>query len=320
MTSSNHDRDAFVARYPQLSDPTFWPELSPEVEMHLAEAIARDAASEGITAHDRVLGRRAATARWSSRVLQIFRVASAACILPPPLFIPSDWPGKHLALYAIAFAYTFLIAVGLLTKRAWGSAIAAAALGLLALVDCVAWLRIYDEVSGHDFPRLLAYMDVVAYFAIVVAAAALIRGTREKLDAPPSRWLYIFFSTYCYGACVFWHLLSTSFRDSGLAVTLRRVWDLDGIAASFEFPDVDGLRFMTWLVWALYGISGSVSLYLMARRHSLRVTVRWLLVPCSLYACMGPWVAESWQWFRYTFLLLILAAIADWLWLGRRRR
>lgn len=330
MTYSERRLRVLARRFPVLLDPNSWPELSAATQERLSHIMAREAPylvtaedwerSQEVKAAAGTGRTKSDVAPWSARFLRLLRVGTAACIVPPTLFIPSDWPGKHLVLYAIASAYTFGIAVTLFSRRAWGSCIAAACLGLFATVDCVAWLRIYSRVDALEFPLQLAVLDVLAYFSIVVSAAALMRRTHEHLDAPPSRFVFVFFTIYCYVACIYWHLLSTTLKDSPLANTLREVWGLQGVASSFGFAGVEGLRFMSWLVWALYGISGTISLYLMARRHSLRATVRWLLVPCSVYACMGPWIAESWQWFRYAFLLLPLAALADWLLMRRRRQ
>jgi len=322
MTSPEERWENLTSRFPALRNPNSWGELSESEQDRLANVIAEEA-PDLVTDEDRQLGRSVYAklqSAWSARFLRLFRMASAACIVPPPLFIPADWSGKHLVLYAIASAYTFLIAGGLLAKRAFGSAIAAALLGLFALVDCIAWLRIYPDVGPLDFPAQLAVLDMLAYFSIVISAAGLMRRPKERLDAPPSPWVYVFFTIYCYIACIYWLLLSTTLKNSPIASTLRRVWDLDATAVSFGFSEVGGLQFMTWLVWALYGISGTVSVILMLRRDSLRATIRWLLVPCSLYACMGPWIAESWQWFRYVFLMLPLLALADWLRSRSRRK
>lgn len=302
-----------ASRYPLLRDPSLWPNLLPERDVdRFAVLLAREAPE--------VCEDDAPEPSWFVLLLSKVRWASAASAIPPA-FLPTDWAGRHLVLYLVASIYVFGIA-GLLTYlRAGMAAIAAAALGLLALVDAVAWIRIYPVVGEFAFPAQLAAIDVTAYFVIVLAAHFLVKSARRTPYAPPARPVYLFFTGYCYGACFYWYLLSGPLAGDPLVTAIRNEWQLDAIAVACGFPQIDGLIFMSWLVWALYGISGTVSLILLARRDSLRVTVRWLLIPCSLYGAMGPWISDSWQWFRYLFLVLPAAAFTDWIvswWRDRR--
>ncbi len=311
MRSANRQWQELVRQHPQLTDPNLWPPLPDAVTDRIGEHIVRLAA---IPFHR--------TSAWTVRLLQRTRSASAALVVLPTFLIPFDWPGKHLTLYAIATVCIFILTAVFIRDRAWAPAFAAGGLGILAFVDCVAWLRIFDEVKDSGFPRVLAYIDVIAYGSIVGAAMSLFGSVRKTSGAHPSRWLYILFTSYCAAACYFWYLLAGPLSDSRLASKLRDVWDLDGYASSADaflqslgttvLQDVEGLRFMAWLVWALYGISGTVSLALLFCRVSLRATVRWILIPAALYAVAGPWTNESWEWFRYLFLLLPLAGAIDW--------
>lgn len=298
--------DDLVAAAPALLDESSWPRPSDALLERLA-GLYRSQPSElvGDPAEEMRLQRRI---KWGT---------AAMCVVPPIAPLPIEWVGRHLLLYVVATVYVFAVASFLVWRRSFVAAVAAAALGLFALADTLSWLRIYKAIGGSGFPTSLAVLDVAAYVTIALSAYALIRRSRRSAHAPAARAVHAYFALYCGIACVYWLLAAWPLRGHVLISAIRNEWRLDASAASLP---IDGLAFMTLQVWALYGTCAIAAIALMHWRYSLRVACRWLLLPSAAYFALGPWETEPTIWLRACFLILPLAALADWLWSRRRQK